>query len=233
MQRAFWITTVSAEDAAEAGEECGLPAGPATRTSRTHLFERGLIMLGLLGRLPRLRAVGVQQAGRQDPGQARLMAASIEVENVSKQFSMRFQRTLKQVVVAKLRGQKTKDDFWALQDVSFAVEQGEAIGLMGLNGSGKSTLLKHIMGVMRPTVGPGPHPRPDLRTDRDRRRVPSRDDRHREHLHERRHPRDEQGRDGREVRRHRRLRRRRRRSWTPRSATTPRACSPGSGSRWP
>ena len=48
------------------------------------------------------------------------MATSIEVENVSKQFSMRFQRTLKQVVVAKLRGQKTKDDFWALQDVSFA-----------------------------------------------------------------------------------------------------------------
>jgi ABC-2 type transport system ATP-binding protein len=81
------------------------------------------------------------------------MATSIEVENVSKQFSMRYQRTLKQVVVAKLRGQKTKDDFWALQDVSFAVEQGEAIGLMGLNGSGKSTLLKHIMGVMRPTSG--------------------------------------------------------------------------------
>ena len=81
------------------------------------------------------------------------MATSIEVENVSKQFSMRYQRTLKQVVVAKLRGQKTKDNFWALQDVSFAVEQGEAIGLMGLNGSGKSTLLKHIMGVMKPTSG--------------------------------------------------------------------------------
>jgi ABC-2 type transport system ATP-binding protein len=81
------------------------------------------------------------------------VATSIEVENVSKEFSMRYQRTLKQVVVAKLRGRKTKDDFWALKDVSFSVEQGEAIGLMGLNGSGKSTLLKHIMGVMRPTSG--------------------------------------------------------------------------------
>ena len=37
--------------------------------------------------------------------------------------------------------------------MTFSVEQGEAIGLMGLNGSGKSTLLKHIMGVMRPTEG--------------------------------------------------------------------------------
>ena len=52
-----------------------------------------------------------------------------------------------------MRGQKTSDSFWALDDVTFTVEQGEAIGLMGLNGSGKSTLLKHIMGVMRPTSG--------------------------------------------------------------------------------
>ena len=47
--------------------------------------------------------------------------------------------------------------------MTFTVEQGEAIGLMGLNGSGKSTLLKHIMGVMRPTSGAGAHPRPHLR----------------------------------------------------------------------
>jgi ABC-2 type transport system ATP-binding protein len=55
--------------------------------------------------------------------------------------------------VAKLRRQEVKRTFLALEDVSFTVEQGEAIGLMGLNGSGKSTLLKHIMGVMRPTSG--------------------------------------------------------------------------------
>ncbi len=81
------------------------------------------------------------------------MVASIEIEKVSKQFSMHYQRTLKQVLVAKARRQETKRQFWALKDVSFTVEQGEAIGLMGLNGSGKSTLLKHVMGVMRPTSG--------------------------------------------------------------------------------
>ena len=53
--------------------------------------------------------------------------SSIEVEKVSKQFNMRYQRTLKQVIVAKTRGQKTSESFWALQDVSFTVGQGEAI----------------------------------------------------------------------------------------------------------
>jgi len=81
------------------------------------------------------------------------MVTSIEVENVSKLFHKHYQRTLKQTMVAKMHGRKIKDTFWALDDVSFKVEQGEAIGLMGLNGSGKSTLLKHIMGVMRPTSG--------------------------------------------------------------------------------
>lgn len=81
------------------------------------------------------------------------MTTSIEVTGVSKEFARHYQRTLKQVTVAKLRRQPTKKTFWALRDVTFTVEQGEAIGLMGLNGSGKSTLLKHIMGVMRPTEG--------------------------------------------------------------------------------
>jgi ABC-2 type transport system ATP-binding protein len=81
------------------------------------------------------------------------MVTSIEVENVSKNFSLHYHRTLKQVMVAKTRRQAVSESFWALKDVSFSVEQGEAIGLMGLNGSGKSTLLKHVMGVMRPTSG--------------------------------------------------------------------------------
>ena len=81
------------------------------------------------------------------------MTTSIEVDHVSKLFHKHYQRTLKQTMVAKLRGRKIKDTFWALDDVAFNVEQGEAIGVMGLNGSGKSTLLKHIMGVMRPTSG--------------------------------------------------------------------------------
>jgi ABC-2 type transport system ATP-binding protein len=81
------------------------------------------------------------------------MVASIEVDKVTKQFDRHFQRTLKQVAVAKLRRQEIKRTFLALQDVSFTVEQGEAIGLMGLNGSGKSTLLKIVHGVMQPDSG--------------------------------------------------------------------------------
>ena len=56
-------------------------------------------------------------------------------------------------MVAKTRGQKTSETFQALDDVSFSVEQGESIGLMGLNGSGKSTLLKLVNGIMRPDAG--------------------------------------------------------------------------------
>jgi ABC-2 type transport system ATP-binding protein len=78
---------------------------------------------------------------------------SIVVRGVSKRFTMRYHRTLKQMTVAMIKGQDVSDSFLALDDVSFTVEQGESIGLMGLNGSGKSTLLKLINGVMRPDAG--------------------------------------------------------------------------------
>jgi ABC-2 type transport system ATP-binding protein len=78
---------------------------------------------------------------------------SIVVENVSKDFTMQYHRTLKQMAVATVRRLPLKETFRAVNDVSFTVEQGESIGLMGLNGSGKSTLLKLISGVMRPDVG--------------------------------------------------------------------------------
>ena len=81
------------------------------------------------------------------------MTQSIVVENVTKAFTMRYHRTLKQMSIALLRGQDVSDRFLAVNDVSFTVEQGESIGLMGLNGSGKSTLLKLINGVMRPDSG--------------------------------------------------------------------------------
>ena len=81
------------------------------------------------------------------------MTRSIVVEHVSKRFTMQYTRTIKQMSIAAIRGQKLSDSFLAVNDVSFKVEQGESIGLMGLNGSGKSTLLKLISGVMRPDQG--------------------------------------------------------------------------------
>ena len=52
-----------------------------------------------------------------------------------------------------MRRSKISDSFLAVDDVSFTIEQGESVGLMGLNGSGKSTLLKLINGVMKPDAG--------------------------------------------------------------------------------
>lgn len=81
------------------------------------------------------------------------MAESIVLENVVKEFTLRYHRTFREVTVAKAKGHQTSEKFNAVDDVSFTVEQGESIGLMGLNGSGKSTLLKVINGVMRPDSG--------------------------------------------------------------------------------
>lgn len=81
------------------------------------------------------------------------MAIAIKAENVTKEFTLQYHRTFKQITVALARRDKISETFRAVDDVSFTVEEGESIGLMGLNGSGKSTLLKMISGVMRPDGG--------------------------------------------------------------------------------
>jgi ABC-2 type transport system ATP-binding protein len=81
------------------------------------------------------------------------MTESIVARGATKQFTMRYHRTIKQITIAAIRRQQISDTFNAVDNVSFTIQQGESVGLMGLNGSGKSTLLKMINGVMRPDEG--------------------------------------------------------------------------------
>jgi ABC-type polysaccharide/polyol phosphate transport system ATPase subunit len=81
------------------------------------------------------------------------VAGAIQVDHVSRRFRVYPQpvRTLKEMLVA--RGRVKGRDVEALTDVSFAVEPGEAVGLIGRNGSGKTTLLKVVAGIIKPTRG--------------------------------------------------------------------------------
>jgi len=81
---------------------------------------------------------------------------AIEIANVWKQYQIQTQRphTLKEMLLQRFRSPASRPEpFWALQDVSFDIEQGETFAVIGDNGSGKSTLLKLITGITKPTRG--------------------------------------------------------------------------------
>lgn len=81
------------------------------------------------------------------------MPAAIEIQHLSKHFRLYHERysSLKERTLHL--GHNPFDDFTALSDISFDVDQGTTFGLLGHNGSGKSTLLKCITGILRPTAG--------------------------------------------------------------------------------
>ena len=82
-----------------------------------------------------------------------MRTGEIHVENVSRRFRVypREARSLRDLLVARGRGKPT--DVWALRDVTFDIEPGSSVGLVGRNGSGKSTLLRILSGIIKPTAG--------------------------------------------------------------------------------
>jgi len=79
----------------------------------------------------------------------------IEAHSIWKQYRRPHVKasTLKEAIIALLQGKRGYDEFWALRDIAFSMEKGEAVGLVGANGSGKSTLLGILARVLRPTRG--------------------------------------------------------------------------------
>lgn len=83
------------------------------------------------------------------------MEKIISVKNVSVKFNLMEEKvdTIKEYMVRLLKGQLLYNEFTALKDVSFDINKGDVIGILGLNGAGKSTLLKVLAGVLKPTSG--------------------------------------------------------------------------------
>ena len=79
----------------------------------------------------------------------------IDVKDVSVRYIMGDFKDIgiKEYLIKKAKGQMMVKEFWALRDVSFHVEKGTLLGIIGSNGSGKSTILKVLAGIMPPTKG--------------------------------------------------------------------------------
>jgi len=79
--------------------------------------------------------------------------AVLEVSHLTKSFKLHHEKTnsIKQLIAGK--GRNRYDEFTALRDVSFEVQEGEVFGVIGHNGSGKSTLLKCMAGILLPNQG--------------------------------------------------------------------------------
>jgi ABC-type polysaccharide/polyol phosphate transport system ATPase subunit len=75
------------------------------------------------------------------------------VQNVSKLYRLYGTPIDRIRELNPLRRHKLHKDFWALRDVSFSVDRGEIVSLVGPNGCGKSTLLQIISGILQPTTG--------------------------------------------------------------------------------
>lgn len=79
----------------------------------------------------------------------------IHADNISMRYLMTYDRvkSIKEYLVQMIQGKLKYEEFWALRNVSFDIQKGEVVGIIGKNGAGKSTLLKVISGILKPTSG--------------------------------------------------------------------------------
>lgn len=79
----------------------------------------------------------------------------LKVENVGMKFNLSQEKVddLKDYIIKLIKRQISYNEFWALKDVSFSLNKGDRLGILGLNGAGKSTLLKVVAGVLKATEG--------------------------------------------------------------------------------
>ena len=75
---------------------------------------------------------------------------AIVVENMSMMFNLNQEKVdnIKEYFIKLVTRKLRFTEFWALNDISFTVEKGDRVGVLGFNGAGKSTLLKVISGVL-------------------------------------------------------------------------------------
>lgn len=83
------------------------------------------------------------------------METVIDVNNVTMKFNLMEERvdTFKEYILKLLKGKLFYNEFVALKNLSFKVERGDILGIVGFNGAGKSTILKILAGVLKPTQG--------------------------------------------------------------------------------
>lgn len=79
----------------------------------------------------------------------------IKTDNLGIKYNLSEQKVddFKDYIIKAVKGELNYNEFWALKNVSFEIEAGDHVGILGLNGAGKSTLLKAVAGVMKPTEG--------------------------------------------------------------------------------